>query len=332
MNFLNLGLALGAAAFLIPLLIHIFNRSRFRVVQWGAMHLLESVLRVNRKQVQLEQIILLIIRCAIPILLALCLARMVVTDWSAFIHRILLPLSALGFLIMVALFPKFGKIFGLLCAVCLLYGLAGEFGLVGGGYAGKNVTSESMEIPSSSVVLLDDSFSMNANGGFAKASAFTEGFLKKLRKGSEASVVRMGGSPSPLFPKPTSETETLGERSGQLLASYDRLDLAGALESGLATVSKGINAKRELIVLSDFRKSDWADTGSSFLNLKKRMKAEPLKPVLTFIDVGGPAEENLSVEKIELSAHSIGIGQKVLIRAELRNHGAARYEGDLVVR
>ena len=88
------------------------------------------------------------------------------------------------------------------------------------------------------------------------------------------------------------------------------------LESGLATVSKGINAKRELIVLSDFRKSDWADTGSSFLNLKKRMKAEPLKPVLTFIDVGGPAEENLSVEKIELSAHSIGIGQKVLIRAE----------------
>ena len=57
MNFLNLGLALGAAAFLIPLLIHIFNRSRFRVVQWGAMHLLESVLRVSRKQVQLEQII-----------------------------------------------------------------------------------------------------------------------------------------------------------------------------------------------------------------------------------------------------------------------------------
>ena len=78
--------------------------------------------------------------------------------------------------------------------------------------------------------------------------------------------------------------------------------------------------------------SDWADTGSSFLSLKKRMKAEPLKPVLTFIDVGGPAEENLSVEKIELSAHSIGIGQKVLIRAELRNHGAARYEGDLVIR
>ena len=79
MNFLNLSLALGSAAVLIPLVIHIFNRSRFKVVNWGAMHLLESVIQVS-KQVQLEQLILLLIRCAIPILLALCLARMVVTD------------------------------------------------------------------------------------------------------------------------------------------------------------------------------------------------------------------------------------------------------------
>ena len=50
---------LGMRAVLIPLVIHIFNRSRFKVVNWGAMHLLESVIRVNRKQVQLEQLILL---------------------------------------------------------------------------------------------------------------------------------------------------------------------------------------------------------------------------------------------------------------------------------
>ena len=96
MNFLNLGLALGAAAFLIPLLIHIFNRSRFRVVQWGAMHLLESVLRVNRKQVQLEQIILLIIRCAIPHSARTLFGSHGGDRLGAFIHRILLPLSRSG--------------------------------------------------------------------------------------------------------------------------------------------------------------------------------------------------------------------------------------------
>ena len=114
----------------------------------GAMHLLESVLRVNRKQVQLEQIILLIIRCAIPILLALCLARMVVTDWSAFIHRILLPLSAPMVFLFWSLFsPGLKTIFGVFCAACLLFALVGELGLVGGRYAGKEVISKSMKSP-----------------------------------------------------------------------------------------------------------------------------------------------------------------------------------------
>ncbi|MEQ9407956.1 MAG: VWA domain-containing protein [Fuerstiella sp.] len=79
MTFLNSALAFGAAAFLIPLVIHILNRSRFRTVEWGAMHLLESVIRVNHRRFHLEQLILLLIRCAIPVLLALCLARPVLT-------------------------------------------------------------------------------------------------------------------------------------------------------------------------------------------------------------------------------------------------------------
>ena len=67
MSFLNGALVLGALTALVPLVIHLFNRSRFKVVKWGASHLLESVLRKNRKQIQLEQWIILIIRCAIPI-------------------------------------------------------------------------------------------------------------------------------------------------------------------------------------------------------------------------------------------------------------------------
>jgi hypothetical protein len=332
MNFLNVGLAFGAAAFAIPLLIHIFNRSRFKVVTWGAMHLLESVLRVNRKQVQLEQIILLIIRCAIPILLALCLARMVVTDWGPFLHRIILPLAALAFLILIALVPRLKKLFGTLCAACIIYAIAAEVGMFGGGYEKKNISSDSTEIAASTVILLDDSFSMNADGGFAKAGAFTESFLKKLKKGSDASVVRMGGTASPIFDKPTSETEALGERSGKLKASYDKVDLIGSLDTGISAIHDGRNAKREIILVSDFRKADWEKAGGSLATLKERLENEPLKPAITFIDVGGPSRENVSVDSIELSATSVGVGQKVLVLAELRNHGSSAYEGDLQVR
>src|SRR5258705_13917852 len=83
MTFLNFALVFGATAFSIPLIIHLFNRSRFKVVQWGAMHLLESVLRQNRKRMKIEQLILLLIRISIPIVLALCMARPVVTGMKA---------------------------------------------------------------------------------------------------------------------------------------------------------------------------------------------------------------------------------------------------------
>ncbi len=79
MSLLNPLLAIGTIAFLVPLLIHIFNRSRFRTVEWGAMHLLESVISQNRKRLQIDQLILLLIRCLIPTVLAICLARPVLT-------------------------------------------------------------------------------------------------------------------------------------------------------------------------------------------------------------------------------------------------------------
>jgi len=79
MTFLNAALLGGLAAVAIPVLIHLFHRSRFRVVRWGAMHLLESVLRHNRRRLRLEQLILLLVRCTIPCFLALLMARPVLT-------------------------------------------------------------------------------------------------------------------------------------------------------------------------------------------------------------------------------------------------------------
>ena len=83
MSFMNSALAFGAFAFTIPLIIHLFFRSRFRKVEWGAMHLLENVVRVNRRRMRLTNLLLLLLRCAIPVLLALCLARPVITGFQA---------------------------------------------------------------------------------------------------------------------------------------------------------------------------------------------------------------------------------------------------------
>ncbi len=79
MTFLNAILLAGAAAFLIPLLIHLLNKRRVQTVRWGAMHLLHEVLRQKKRRLQIEQWLLLLTRIAIPIVLALCLARPVMS-------------------------------------------------------------------------------------------------------------------------------------------------------------------------------------------------------------------------------------------------------------
>lgn len=81
MTFLNGLLAAGSLAFVVPLAIHLLFRSRFRVVDWGAMHLLDGVLRVNRRRIVWSHWLLLVLRCLIPILLAFCLARPVLTGF-----------------------------------------------------------------------------------------------------------------------------------------------------------------------------------------------------------------------------------------------------------
>jgi hypothetical protein len=75
MTLLNAILGFGALAFSVPLLIHLLTRSRYQQLDWGAMHLLESAVATNQRRTRIEQLLLLLIRCAIPILLAFCMAR-----------------------------------------------------------------------------------------------------------------------------------------------------------------------------------------------------------------------------------------------------------------
>ncbi|QDU96455.1 BatA domain-containing protein [Lignipirellula cremea] len=68
-------LGLGAALMASPILIHLLNRRKFRVVDWAAMDFLLEADRRNRRRVQLENLLLLLLRCLAMLLLGLMLAR-----------------------------------------------------------------------------------------------------------------------------------------------------------------------------------------------------------------------------------------------------------------
>ncbi|MDB5384854.1 MAG: hypothetical protein JWM11_500 [Planctomycetaceae bacterium] len=65
----------GLAAASGPVIIHLLNRRRFRVVEWAAMDFLRQALQRNRKMLQLRDIILLALRTLCVLLFGLALAR-----------------------------------------------------------------------------------------------------------------------------------------------------------------------------------------------------------------------------------------------------------------
>ena len=75
MSFMNLALVGGVAAAAIPILIHLISKSQHRELKWGAMHLIEITLKSQQRRLRFENWLLMLLRCSIPILLALCMAR-----------------------------------------------------------------------------------------------------------------------------------------------------------------------------------------------------------------------------------------------------------------
>src|SRR5919107_1296396 len=67
----------------IPILIHILNRRRFKLVTWAAMEYLLRAMRKNRRRLKFEQMLLLVTRCLVLALLGAALARPMMCERAA---------------------------------------------------------------------------------------------------------------------------------------------------------------------------------------------------------------------------------------------------------
>ncbi|MCH2379596.1 MAG: BatA domain-containing protein, partial [Pedosphaera sp.] len=65
----------GIAAIAVPIIIHFLNRRKFKTITWAAMKFVKLSVDQNQRRMRLEDLILLLIRCALLALLAFALAR-----------------------------------------------------------------------------------------------------------------------------------------------------------------------------------------------------------------------------------------------------------------
>jgi len=76
--FLNPWMLLGLPAVIVPFIIHLLNRRRYEVVDWGAMQFLQLG-EMTRRRVFLEEVLLMLVRMALIAVLVLALAGPFVT-------------------------------------------------------------------------------------------------------------------------------------------------------------------------------------------------------------------------------------------------------------
>ena len=272
MNFLNIALLGGAAALAIPILIHLFHKSRFKIVKWGAMHLLEAVLRTNRRRIQIEQWILLAIRCAIPAMLALAMARPL---WK------------------------------------------GAQSLLG-------------EAKTSTVVLLDNSYSMDAaragTTSFGIAKDETLRLINELRQGSEVHAILMGEGGRGVLDAPTYDLSRVTQALAKTTAGFGTARIPAALDLAAGALEKMHESARQIVVLTDFQRVSFPATEDALIGrVLQRIRKQPALPNVTFWDVGQEVKENVAIESLDFSRLMVGVGQKVQIRANLRNYGDANH-------
>lgn len=81
--FINPGMLYGLAGIAAPILAHLLNRYRFRKMEWAAMELLRRAVEVRGRQVNIEDWLLLFLRCLAVILIALAFSRPRIKEGAA---------------------------------------------------------------------------------------------------------------------------------------------------------------------------------------------------------------------------------------------------------
>jgi hypothetical protein len=295
--FLNLWgtLIVGAAAVSVPIIIHLLNRRRFRIVVWAAMRFLLNAQKQNTRRMRLEQLILLLTRCAVVLLVVLAMAS--ITPWAEAFWASLWPDGARG---TVRRNTRIHKIIV----------LDGSLSMATRAEGGKTCFERGRELALQIV----------------RDSAPGDGLSVVLMKDVPTWVV---AEPSLEAKKVAREVESLRQAHGNANVPAT-LNMVAAK---LAESGKRFDA-REVYFITDLQRSTWlgaqaaqpgkADTREA--REKTTIQEIQQKAKTFFVDVGRDNVTNVAVTNVSLGDSLIITGPEVPISASVQNFGPAARE------
>jgi hypothetical protein len=286
--------AVAGGAVAIPIIIHLLNRKRFRVVTWAAMRFLLAAQRKNSRRMRLEQLVLLAVRCLMVLLLVLALAS--VTPWAEAVWHWWNPEGGLA--------PASA---GLRTHKILV--LDGSF---------------SMGLKDDAGTCFDKARNLALR--IVREASGGDGFSVVLMAAPPRRIVP---GPSENVLEPSEDARKVAAEIDALRLTHGNADLFATLSTveKLVQASPGKYPDREVYFLTDMQQSTWIARQPSALTATLQHIQARARTI--FVDVGREAD-NIAVTDLSLGESMAATGRETSILATLHNYGETR--SDISVR
>jgi hypothetical protein len=257
-----------------PIIIHLLNRRRFRVVEWAAMDFLRQAMQRSRRAVQLRDLLVLVLRCLAVVIFGVALARPFLSGVSSAtmligIGTVLAIVGAVGTAASGILTSQ-RKVRGLSFGVCALCGGLGAIGLFS---MLRDANDQSLGVltsrqPIHAVLLIDNSMSMGYESleGTLLDRARTKAaeFIDALPSGSHINVLPLCGSDE-------ADTTSAYRNKSDARAALDRIQVVDRIGRANFAIDQAVAACRQVpelpskrvVLISDQQANLWAGGANS---------------------------------------------------------------------
>jgi hypothetical protein len=257
----------GAAAASGPIVIHLLNRRRFRIVHWAAMDFLREAIRRNRRILELRDMLLLVLRTLAVLLFGLALARPFVPADATISWRIGLPVLAAAFACglttlllrsQTAARTLFGVTTVALLGVFAFFAARPYWQSVASGGAGVDPSQ-----PLHAIIIVDNSLSMSyarERSLLDDAKARALKFIDRLPEGSQIAVLPLCGPDNQFNRDPYPDKQDARAALDRIVALDRRGTAADAVALALDAATRAPDfppAAKRIVLIGDQQQINW---------------------------------------------------------------------------
>ncbi|MFB3891887.1 MAG: BatA domain-containing protein [Phycisphaerae bacterium] len=344
MTFLNTMMLIGLVTVSIPIIIHLLNRRKARLVDWGAMRFLLASLAYRNRRIMIEEIILLAVRCLLLAMLALALARPFMPSRSIIPWSVVLPVVLLACLLAGAaavLWSKPAWRWGLFAAAAAMV-LAAAGSTVYESWRQERMWGSAAG-EKDVAIIIDGSMSMtlavDGRSSFQKAIDDARAVVAACHPADGICIILAGATSQATVATPTADRKEIAAALAALTPSKGSMRVLEALDTAVNCLSEGHNPGKKIVVITDGQNvgwdvqndARWQFVASGFKNRRNlptaprivcRTLGLPRTSDNSGAGDGGRAFRNVALTDLALSRKVVGTDRKVQIDVKLTNTGA----------